>query len=475
MLFGVALLFLGAVAANPVIPREGGSSTPTPTPTISSSTPISAPSDACATSSTSSQWLSVCDTTIFWPTSTNYYYGPTTGPEASAVSCNAEWVEFDGRATGLESLGATSTSTIYSTYTTSTGACNTQIWGEGWDDPHTGPVTTLCDGIPRALGPREYSTTYWPGTGPCSSFIATETTTTLVYRSPSPTPSCSLNTEECIPIWQTYTSLRDAYYASITTATPGDTNSPIAPGSCPSTKRNYTEQDPCTNCHFLPGTATLFYWPVTTTNGDLCLQNGSTVPATATGEGPNTAIVNGNTFVSPSIYVSFTSIYARSNRRAHPGGSCGGEYEDVIISVDPKAVSSYRSHVNAKYPTIGTAYPFEYDEFQPHEVGNYTMSLIPWEKYQGASQCPFRGGNKCTMIRDDYMPWMGIPEGVMTQIDPRWTECDREWYIPPVSMVPLVGDLESLPTGPAEARVPTPTPAVPESGVAVPTPEATLW
>ncbi|KAE8147172.1 hypothetical protein BDV25DRAFT_169266 [Aspergillus avenaceus] len=470
MRLDAVLPFLGVVFANPVIPRQDDTVTATPTT-------LTGPSDSCVSTSTSSQWLSICDTSIFWPTSTDYFYGPTTGPEASAVSCNAEWVEYDGRATGLASLGVTSTSTYYETYTTSAGACNTYIWGEGWNDPHTGPVTTLCDDIPRALGPRESSTSYWPGTGPCSSYEMTETLTTVVYRSPSPTPSCELNRQDCIPIWKTYSELRSAWSATATTTTPGDTNSPIRPRSCPSTSRNYTVADPCTNCHYLPGTATLFYWPVTTTSGDLCRQDGSTVPATPTGDGPNTAVVDGKTLVSPSIYVSFTSIYARSNQRAHPGGSCGGEYEDVIISVDPTAVSSYRGHRNAKYPYIGTAYPFEYDEFQPHEVGNYTMPLIPWDKYNAGSQCPFRPaeGGACTMVRDDYLPWMGIPDGVMTQIDPRWTECHRSWYIPPVSMVPLVDGLPSWPTAAASAGSPPVTTAVPESGLAAPTPEATGW
>ncbi|KAB8075204.1 hypothetical protein BDV29DRAFT_172435 [Aspergillus leporis] len=468
MLSGIVIILLSIVSAKPIIPRQDGGATPTPTPTV-----VPGQSDICAAPSTSNQWLSTCDTTIFWPTSTNYFYGPTTGPKASAVSCNAKWVDYDGRASGLESLGATSTSTYYIPYTTSSGACNTQVWGEGWDDPHTGPVTTLCDGVTRALGPRESLTSYWPGTGPCNTYVVTETTTTPVYRSPSPTPECELNTQHCIPIWQTYSNLLTAYSNSITTEIPGDTNSPIEPGSCPSTSRNYTVDDPCTNCHYLPGTATLFYWPVTTTGGDLCLQNGSTVPATPTGDGPNTAVVNGNTFVSPNIYVSFTSIYARSNQRAHPGGSCGGEYEDVIVSVDPEAVSSYRLHRNAKYPIIGTAYPFNFAEFQPHEVGNHTLSLIPWDKYLGGSQCPLYSG--CSMIRDDYLPWMGIPDGVMTQIDPRWTQCHRSWYIPPVSMVPLVGGLEARPTRAAEASVPQPTPALPVSGLAAPTPEVTGW
>lgn len=438
----------------------------------SSSVPSTKPSPTC-TSSTSKQWLSTCDTTIFWPTSTDYFYGPTTGPGASAVSCNAQWVEYIGRASGLVSMGATSTSTITETYPSSTGACNTEVWPEGPGDPHTGPVTTLCDGIARALGPLEYSTSYWPGTGPCSTAILTSTDTTPVYRSPSPSPDCQLNSQDCIPIWETYTSRYYSYLDSMTTEIPGDTNRPIRPTACPTTKRNYTEQDPCTNCHYLPGTATLFYWPVSTVSGDLCLQNGSTVPATPTGEGPNTAIVDSHTFISPSIYASFTSIYARSNKRAHPGGSCGADHEDVIISIHPDALTSYRGHRNAKYPITGTPYPFNFAEFQPHEVGNYTLPLIPWDQYRGGAQCSL-GGRACDMVRNDYRPWMGIPEGVMTQIDPRWTECDRLWYIPPVSLVPLVaGSMESRPTDVAEASVPQPASAVPVSALVASTPTAT--
>lgn len=78
------------------------------------------------------------------------------------------------------------------------------------------------------------------------------------------------------------------------------------------------------------------------------------------------------------------------------------------------------------------------------------------------------------MIRNDYLPWMGIPEGVMTQIDSRWTECSRLWYIPPVTLVSLGGGaMESRPTGVAEASIPQAAPAVPVSALVAPTPEPT--
>ncbi|KAL2871698.1 uncharacterized protein BJX67DRAFT_369777 [Aspergillus lucknowensis] len=406
---------------------------------------------------TSEQWLITFNTTIFWPSSTDYFYGPTTGPSASIVSCNAAWVEWSGRSSELRSLGATATSTSLGSYATSEGACRTSVSLERYSDTHTGALTTLCDGVPRALGPRETVTQYYPGPGQCVTGYSTYTNTETLYREPTPIPECTLQTSECIPIWQTYSSLSSSWRDSIITSTPGDTNSPIAPYDCPSTIREYPEENPCSNCHFLPGTATLFYWPVTTADGDLCLQNGTTLPPS----GPSTAIVDGSTFTSPTVYLSFTSIYAWSNRRGHAGFQCGVDHNNAVIGLHPSDLTSVRGHRNARYPVYGTAYPFNLAEFQPHEIGAYTQSLIPWPQFQGGSQCPIGDVDTCTMIRDDYTPWVLLPEEVR-QIDPSWTVCDRDWYIPPVTMVAL--DREEI----TVTSTPEPTKffaAVPQGGV----------
>ncbi|RAL15176.1 uncharacterized protein BO97DRAFT_468672 [Aspergillus homomorphus CBS 101889] len=401
---------------------------------------------------TSGQWLITLNTTIFWPTSTDYFYGPTTGPDASVVSCNAAWIEWSRRSTELRSLGPTATIESTGSYATSTGACRTSVTQEAWSNSHNGPLTTLCDGIPRALGPLETATEYYPDSnGLCSEGYKIYTETETLYRNPpDPTPACTLQTSECIPIWSTYSSLESSYDNSVTTSAPGDTRSPIPPYDCPSTARSYPEKNPCSACHILPGTATLFYWPVTTADGDLCLQNGTTVPPS----GPSTAIVNGETFISPTVYLSFTSIYAWSNRRGHPGSQCGVSHTNEILSLNPSTLSSVRHHRNAKYPTVGTAYPFNFAEFMPHDLGNNgTQSLIPWPQYRGGQQCPLYDPS-CTIIRDDYMPWVLLPEEVR-QIDPGWSVCDESWYIPPVTMVPLdreVITVTATPTPDAEAE-----------------------
>ncbi|KAL4933027.1 uncharacterized protein BDV17DRAFT_145450 [Aspergillus undulatus] len=381
---------------------------------------------------TSDQWLITQNTTIFWPTSTNYFYGPTTGPSASAVTCNAEWIEWAMRSTGLWSLGATAISTSLGSYATSEGACRTSVSPEAWSDTHTGPLTTLCDGKPRALGPRETVTRYYPGTGDCITGQSTFTRTTSMYREPGPSPDCTLNTEVCATIWSTFRELSSSYRDSVSTTIPGDTNSPISPWDCETASRTYPEENPCSACHFLPGTATVFYWPQSTVDGSLCEQNGTTVPPS----GPSTAIVNGQTFVSPSIYLSFTTIYAWSNRRGHAGFQCGVDHSNELVSLNPSTLSSIRYHRNARYPVRGTSYPFNFAEFQTHEVGEFTQSLIPWEQYRGGEQCPLYDDEACSIIRDDYTPWVKIPEEVRT-IDPGWSVCDDDWYIPPVTLVAL--------------------------------------
>ncbi|KAL4805633.1 hypothetical protein BDV18DRAFT_139572 [Aspergillus unguis] len=423
---------------------------------------------AAAQGTTSDQWLITLNTSIFWPTSTNYFYGPTTGPQASAVSCAAAWVEYSGRSTGLTSLGGTSTSTSLGSYITSEGACRTSVSLERWSNTHSGPLTTLCDDIPRALGPRETVTQYYPGDGPCVEGYSTYSSVETFYREPSETPDCTLQTSECIPIWSSYSSLRSSWWDAVPTSTPGDTDSPIAPRACPSTTREYPEENPCSDCHFLPGTATLFYWPTSTAGGDLCEQDGSTLPAS----GLSTATVNGEIFVSPSVYISFTSIYAWSNRRAHQGFQCGEYHNNTVISVHPSTLSSLREHRNAKYAVRGTSYPFNFAEFNTHEVGEYTQSLIPWPQYRGGSQCPIPDGNTCTMIRDDYVPWILMPEEAR-DIDPGWTVCDNDWYVPAVTLVALDrAEITITPTPEAEERMEIA--AAPQEGPAATTPEPTL-
>src|SRR5699024_10566130 len=156
------------------------------------------------------------------------------GPKASAVSCNAEWIQYNERSWGLYDLGYTASAEYTTSQGLPNGACWSTVRPEIYNDPHTGPLTTLCDSIPPALGPRETLTAWYPGTGPCYTTWDTYSGTTRFYRTQeSAEPSCSLNTEACIPIWSTYDSLSASYVSAHPTPTEGDTASPLRPSSCP--------------------------------------------------------------------------------------------------------------------------------------------------------------------------------------------------------------------------------------------------
>ncbi|PYH89610.1 hypothetical protein BO71DRAFT_434647 [Aspergillus ellipticus CBS 707.79] len=332
------------------------------------------------------QWLVIGNTSVFWPTSTDYFYGPTTGPQAPVVSCNAAWVEYDQRYWGLYSLGPTATITTPIPVETYSGGCWSTVHPETWSNPHPGPMTTLCDGVPRALGPLPDVTDYYPGTGPCTTLTNTSTTVSTLYRKPTPIPRCSLkNTQDCIPIWETYSSRSYSWEATRTATTEGDTGSPIPPSHCPSTFRPRTSD----------------------------------------------------------IYISFPSIYAWG--MGHRAPQCGSYHHNTMISAHPSTISSVCNHRNGRHVRWGIANPFNFADFMPHQVGNYSLPLIPWEQYRGGAQCPSWDRSACTMIRDDYTPHLDLPEEVK-DIDPLWMECERHWELPPVTLVPLQGSEVQAPT-----------------------------
>jgi hypothetical protein len=76
------------------------------------------------------------------------------------------------------------------------------------------------------------------------------------------------------------------------------------------------------------------------------------------------------------------------------------------------------------------------------------------------------------MIRDDYMPWLMIPEEVR-DIDPGWSVCDNDWYIPPVTMVALDKPEIIITPTPEASEFRLNGAAAPKEGLAATTPEPT--
>lgn len=139
---------------------------------------------------------------------------------------------------------------------------------------------------------------------------------------PTPAPSCHIQPSDCNAVKSYYNSILRtangsytyrAYCTPLVTRTTGE----------------------CGDCTFVPSHVQLLYWPVTTTNGDLCLGNGSTITQTPTGIGPNTAVVNGTTLTSPTVYMAYDTLAAKNFC-----GKVGNIHTSGIISLDPTDVSS---------------------------------------------------------------------------------------------------------------------------------------
>lgn len=166
----------------------------------------------------------------------------------------------------------------------------------------------LCDGIPRYNISKPY-TTY---------NVSTSAARTVYPRNPIPAPICDIQPNDCNAVESYYNSILRTANGSYTyhaICTPIVTQTTVF----------------CGDCTFVPTHVQLLYWPVTTTNGDLCLGNGSTITQTPTGIGPNTAVVNGTTLTSPTVNMAYDTLAAKNFC-----GNVGKIHTSGVISPDPR-------------------------------------------------------------------------------------------------------------------------------------------
>jgi len=157
------------------------------------------------------------NTSLFWPTWTDYLYGPTTGLSAGAVSCVAKHIGFTERFSQLNSVFSPSEWSEIVTSTWSSG-CESYISPEGclWpQNARTGGWTTLCDGISRALGGFEMIT--FPLPGMCKAHFSTSTVGHHTEYLPGPWSSelCRYSGSVCMGISSTYLSLNSVSKSAV--------------------------------------------------------------------------------------------------------------------------------------------------------------------------------------------------------------------------------------------------------------------
>ncbi|KAI9701715.1 MAG: hypothetical protein M1820_006343 [Bogoriella megaspora] len=193
----------------------------------------------------------------------------------------------------------------------------------------------------------------------------------------------------------------------------------------------------CARCAITGGTVRLIYWPVTET-GFL----NRTAPLTA----PLTAVALGTTFTSPTVYISYGSVYASD--------SCSGIGSTHSATIVPIANSRDLSSVWESFS----------DFMNPQTAFfNYTdlNTPVPKSIYDRQPQCA---------------AWyVVVPSSVLQSIDPLWATCTadiRQLYDPPYALTegsaaaaPTPSALPPAPATPAPAPIsPPPSPQPTQTG-----------
>lgn len=253
---------------------------------------------------------------------------------------------------------------------------------------------------------------------------------------PSPTPTCTLSEDQCDDLWGAYDSLASKY-PSVSMTMP----------YCSEWQGWGSMIDPCDSCYVTANAVQLLYWPVTVKDQGACSNGtGTTITATPTIPGqPNTATWEDRTIVtSPSVYLSFSSLYAWGTKWYPSGigyGLCGTTASNVMIPVKPEAITSYRGAAgwlaqedpaHSNFP-----YPFNYADLNYRILnGSSSIPLVPKDAYRSMEDC-YNGFNCSTIYPGGwYKPEIGLKAAVaaFTDVNPQWAKCGFEFggfYDPP--------------------------------------------
>jgi hypothetical protein len=248
--------------------------------------------------------------------------------------------------------------------------------------------TTLCDGRPRAIEtryPAQYTTLDPPLTTVVPQWLVSDFT---------PAPTCKIAETAC-------STLLSSYNAAVSDWRTNDAPSPILKPQC--TTYQSCNPDGKNQCQIWGAGGKLYYWPVTTTMGDFCAYNGSTVFAAATNPpSPNTVVTDGYTFTSPTNYASFPFFQAwiptTSGRRV----GCGtqGGHENVVVPLTETFYSNGKGGTSS----------FNFQD----------LNTVPVAAYEAQRKC--NNGRDCTTIEGDYFPQIPLPTEILNLEPKEWKD-----------------------------------------------------
>ena len=180
---------------------------------------------------------------------------------------------------------------------------------------------TLCDHVPRLDGSTSIiSHSYQRITNWTSSYITTSSVS-MSY----PAPNCTILKPECDILhtsWSSASSSSDAAWSSYDSYSSSARSAGLTPTMRYSTQRVtspicgsptpflFTSTVGPAACAVDRATVQLLYWPVARHSTDLCNGNASLATMTPTISGkPNTAVYDGTTLTSPSVYIALDGTW----------------------------------------------------------------------------------------------------------------------------------------------------------------------
>jgi hypothetical protein len=313
------------------------------------------------------------------------------------------------------------------------------------------PVTTLCDGQPRALAQTSTRIT-----------VTTLNRTTVLSRNPEPTgmPECGVDPKGCAIINTIYKSRVVSWQSALASLNgPIDGWAKLGMIGVVANHKPYfcstVSACPTSSCSIGIDFGTMFYWPVTIVGGDICDKKGRTITPTPTIPGvPNTAEFRGQTLVSPSAYLLarpvsafFRGSYEKGAPRAEEG-DCGNKYRSAWVSVAPESLSSFRK--TQREDGFGWTYPFSLGP--PYSFDLNDLNTVRWDVYSSAVLCAKKDMRektcRLTAEPDKYTPILSLPIALKTAgfgVPGEWENCVPETPVGDITYVPITGTTVEVP------------------------------
>lgn len=321
---------------------------------------------------------------------------------ACGLACNALWQSWNTASQSFASAHTAEFKTIVSASHYTVAYTSTS-----WSFPPNPAVFTLCDGVPR-VNATPATITYTSTT----SRIQTLTITTGPTL-PNPSPSCSINPNLCFNLVSALSAQGSGQIPACDQ--PPGYDAIVQPNG--DVGLDFDGAYQYDGCAIGGGTVRLGYWPVSTAGG-LCATNGSTIAPITTG--PSTIVTWGTTLTSPTVYLSFDTLFAISWGLQYWNNSyvtvLGQNLTNVVVPEAATAVSSicFASGLQeaADLPIqTGYAEPINYADLN---------EPIRASVYNCAANLSIGLGNGT--IWNNYAPQLAFPTD-LSKVQSAWSGC----------------------------------------------------